>query len=348
MKFKEFLNRVYTQIQVNVQEKIKVQKEVFDVLAKILARVAVYNPCFNFRVLFTGSSYEGLKIGNPDEFDYDLVNDAWAGKISLLMDRNTPVGYGYAEQTVKCLGEKFNKPGTKYLDAGKVRGELRNLVEKAMLELPGMKEKITKRPWEGGPAVTFEIRWTKFPSISIDLAIGLQLPHWPPNARQPPPAAFKPYAGVQLLAQLIPKVKHDPTTNTALWHISFAQVESKIMQTIDDDGGCRKKVLQLAKYFKGKSIAQWHPLATYHLKTILLHMNDDLKRKTDWAPGMLVPRFKEFIDRLLKHIRSASLPSFFLPGFNLFEGKEDIKSSEASVLDFLKTLKGNPQALLQG
>lgn len=61
---------------------------------------------------------------------------------------------------------------------------------------------------------------------------------------------------------------------------------------------------------------------------------------------MLVPRFRELIDRLLKHLRNRSLPSFFNPNNNLFKGKSDLSSALAGVSDFLKMLKANPRAFL--
>ena len=89
-----------------------------------------------------------------------------------------------------CL-DKVKVPGTKRIDVSKVRGHLRNLVEEAMLQ-SGMKGKFVKRPWKGGPAVTFEFVSgdPEFLYISIDLAIGIELPHWPPGAR-PHPAGVK-------------------------------------------------------------------------------------------------------------------------------------------------------------
>jgi len=144
---------VYKKIQVNVQDKIRVQFKVFDELAKIMAKVASADPCYNFRVQFKGSSYEGLKIGKPDEFDYGLVKDAWRGKITLDVDgtkKKPPVGFGYAVPTISTCLDKFIIPGTKHLDADKIRGHLRNLVEDAMLKL-GMKGKeVVKPPWQGG------------------------------------------------------------------------------------------------------------------------------------------------------------------------------------------------------
>lgn len=327
---------MYQKIQVNVYAKIQVKKNVYDKIAKIMAKVAKYDPCYNFRVEFKGSTYEGLKIGKPDEFDFSLVNDNWAGKISLLENATTPVSFGYAVQTVKTCLDKFKIPGTRGIDAAKVRGHLRELVEKAMEE-SGLKGEIVKRPWEGGPVVTFEILWPGFPFISIDLAISLELQQWPPKARSPPPGIKNPRA------ELVPKVK--PGANSQFWLISSAKVETQIMQNIDNDGGCRKKVLQLAKYFMGKGLSRWHPLATYHLKNILFHMNDHWKLTGDWAQGKLVTRFRELIDRLLGHIQEESLFSFFMPDLNLFQDKPDIKSAKTGIDLFLKMLKSNPQDL---
>lgn len=196
----------------NVQKKVSVKLKLYDELARIMTKVASYDPCYNFRVQFKGSSYEGLKIGEPDEFDYGLVNDNWTGKISVLVDANTPVGFGYAVQNVATCLNKFKVPGTKRVDASKVRGHLRDLVEKAMLEL-GMKGRFVKKPWEGGPAVTFEFVSgdPEFLYISIDLAIGIDLPHWLSGTRPRP-------AGVESAkAQLVPKVKLNE--DTAFWQI---------------------------------------------------------------------------------------------------------------------------------
>jgi len=341
VKFNEFLNRAYRQIQVNVQSKVEAKKMVYTEIAKIMTKVATYDSCYNFKVQLKGSAYDGLKIDKPDEFDFGLLNDAWSGKISLQVDKETPAGSAYAVPIVKTCLDKFKIEGTNRLDARKVRGHLRELVEKAMVDLELKGLKIKKRPWEGGPAVTFEFMWTKFPSISIDLAIALELPHWPP-----PTIARPRPVGTDAKMELVPKVKHDESADPAFWQISSAQVEGQIMKNIDKDGGCRKKVLQLAKYFKGKSEGRWYPLASYHLKTILLHMNDEKRQSQYWAQGMLVPRFRDLIDRLLKHLRSGSLLNFFIPEEDLFHGRRDIAVAIGGVNNFLKMLQENPESLL--
>ena len=302
-----------------------------------MASVANDDPCNNFKVEFQGSIYEGLKINQPDELDLGLVNENWAGKISRMDDATTPVAFGYAFQNITTCLDKFKIPGTRRLDAGRVRGHLRELVEKAT-DKSEMRGQIVERPWEGRP---FEILWPGFPFISIDLAISLEMQHWPLQARSPPACIKNPRV------QLVPKVR--PGAKPALWLISFAKVESQIMQNIDNDGGCRRKVLQLTKYFVGKGLGRWYPLATYHLKSILVHvhMNDWRRFTTDWAQGVLVARFRDLIDRLLELIENKSLSSFFMPNFNLFRDKLDIDSSKAGIDLFLKTLRSTPEALLK-
>ena len=133
---------MFGQIQVNVNKKVQVKKNVYAKISNILNKVAKLDPCYNFRVEFKGSTYEGLKIGNPDEFDFGLVNDNWASKISLEVDGNTPAGFAYAAQIVRTCLDKFKIAGTKRLSATKVRDHLRDLVEKAMLERRSREEAV--------------------------------------------------------------------------------------------------------------------------------------------------------------------------------------------------------------
>ena len=144
---------------------------VYTEIAKIIIKVATYDSCYNFQVKFKGSTNEGLKVDKWDEFDFQLVNEAWSGKISLQVDANTPAGSAYAVPIMKTCLDKFKIAGTNHLDGPKVRGHLWELAEKAIVDLKLNGLKIKRRSWEQGPAVTFEIMWSEFPSISIDLQL---------------------------------------------------------------------------------------------------------------------------------------------------------------------------------
>lgn len=69
--------------------------KLYDDLVKIMVKVVFNDFCYIFKVEFKGFSYEGLKIGKLDEFDYGLVNDKWMGKIFVLVDVIIFVGFGY-------------------------------------------------------------------------------------------------------------------------------------------------------------------------------------------------------------------------------------------------------------
>ena len=327
----------------------EVTEKVSSEISRIMEKVATYdNSCFKFRVELQGSTSEGLKIVKPDEFDFGLRNDDWTDKIVLFVNQTAPAGKGYAQSVSKTCLDRFKITGTQALDPLNVRNHLRDLVEQAMIDL-NMKGKVPKRPWVTGPAVTFEFSAKDFvnfvPSerlfrISVDLVIGIDLTQWPAGARERP-------TGVDnARAQLVPKVKLPDQPK--FWRISFSDVEKAIMQNIDNDCGCRKKVLQLAKYFKEKTKERWYPLSTYHLKNVLLHMKEARNDPRDWRPEMLVPRFKEFIEKLLGYVRSGSLPHFFIPRHNLLaEDNPGGVSAITSLTEFLTTLRANPNAFLK-
>jgi hypothetical protein len=88
------------------------------------------------------------------------------------------------------------------------------------------------------------------------------------------------------------------------------------------DGGCRKTLLKIAKYLKTKSDLP-DTVASYHLKTLLLEMNERRKDPADWTEDKLVPRFKELMkmNGFLTALKAGILKSFFIAKFNLFRGK---------------------------
>ena len=105
-------------------------------------------------------------------------------------------------------------------------------------------------------------------------------------------------------------------------------------------GGERKPVLMLAKYFKGNADGNWEPLQSYHLKTIFLYMIKDLPNAEDWAPDKLGTRFQDMIERAVNHIDEQSLPSYFVPEFDLFEylNKTALPQAKAGIYKFIEDL----------
>ena len=192
-----------------------------------------------------------------------------------------------------------------------MRDHMYELVEKALKKL-GVKSEIKK----SGPAINFQIpsKERSFPEIDIDLVLYLQQNTWPASAKPlDPPALMDP--GVSLVAKVL-----EAPENTKVWQITFSSSEILIFKDIDADGGCRKKLLKIAKYLKTKSDLP-DTVASYHLKTLLLEMNERRKDPADWTEDKLVPRFKELMNGFLAALKAGILKSFFISKFNLFRGK---------------------------
>ena len=204
-EFNTYLKRLHSQIDVSSQGLQAEQKRIRKDMKKILKEIKKIDEdsCFEFELQQKGSTVEGLKIGYPDEFDFALVNPKWTGKIVLLETQKTPPGFGFAVDKNKetCLKKYFVK-GKNYVDPGQVRKALRNLVEDAMRNLKMFGRIKDQAVTEGGPAVTFEEitpNDRKYPLISIDLAIAIDLTEWPKSARTLPPEITA--ANAQLVPQ---------------------------------------------------------------------------------------------------------------------------------------------------
>ena len=119
------------------------------------------------------------------------------------------------------------------------------------------------------------------------------------------------------------------------------------MKNIDADRWLSKESSPTSQVLQGEIFGEMASTCYVRFEEpFLLYMNDEKKQANFWAQKELVPRFKEFIDRLLKHLKDGSLPSFFMPQLDLFQNKQDLASAERGVRDFLTMLRGNPQALI--
>lgn len=338
-EFNKFLNKLHRKIDVDIQGKLTEQFKIHEDILGILNKVRKIDYCFGFNLDLKGSTIENVKIGYPDEFDFGLVNPRWTGKIVLLETDQTPAGFGYALQDQQTCLNNYLVKNTNHVDPTKVRGRLRELVERAMREL-GMEGRI-QDVREGGPAVTFEEITPsdrRFPLISIDLAIAIDLREWPKDARKFPPAIMN------ANAQLVPKVLNEPHTD--VWQISFSRVEKKIMENIDRDGGCRRKVLQLAKHLKSRSAGHGFGLASYHLKMTLFYLNKEMNQEEDWAQDKLADRFMDLINRLLHYLSAKKLPSYFIEGYNILKDKSYVRAASRSIKGVITRLYELPDSLI--
>ena len=224
----------------------------------------------------------------------------------------------YLHNTIHLFKRYKLKDPKDAIDPAKVTAHMLDIVTQALSKL-GFRTKVTVV----GPAVNFQIRSreTSFRYIDIDLVLYIKQGKWPPSADlNIPPKLMTRGVG------LVPKVLEAPQ-DTKVWQISFTAAEIILFQDIDEDGGCRKKLLKIAKYLKLAS--KWpDSVSSYHLKTILMKMNREHPNKADWADSKIVPRFEELMSRFLTALKAGKLPRFFIPDFDLFKVKISVRPSK--------------------
>ena len=218
------------------------------------------------------------------------------------------------------------------IDPVQVRAHMKNLVVKALDKL-----EITTIVTEVGPAINFDIpsKEASFPTIDIDLVLYIQQENWPTTATTPLSPELR-----ALGVGLVPKVLEE---DNKVWQISFSAIEIQLFKGIDADGGIRRKLLKIMKYMK--LVTEWpKTVSSYHLKTIIMKTNQDHPDKAYWTDSNLVARFRELLNAFLNALKTKTLPSFFIPTFDLLKGK-DLTEAIQKVEKLIETIKTDPNSL---
>ena len=289
----------------------KVVQEVMPIIQKILKEANSQDPRFSSAPIPMGSYYQGLKIKKADEFDMNvplkgLGNYDWGmderayydfdrevddqlqtypddirvvSKNVRLLD--PPAGFSRLEKI--DVHRMWQDPKLEKLDFGPhiipfiVRRHYRKLVQ-AALRKHELQRTVTVSRRKHGPAVTLNI---KLSSLAHDVSVDLS-PVIETHLSIPPSCGF-PHRGARWPSQLVQQQMLDAgISNTAHhdfeWRWSFVGPEQKMLDGMDADHGCRKKVLRI---LKGLAQDFWATstkpaLTSYHLKVsqiILSHVD---------------------------------------------------------------------------
>ncbi len=211
---------------------------------------------------------------------------------------------------------------------------MKDLVTQALKKL-GIETTVT----EVGPSINFDLTYEEVPyPIDIDLVLYIQQKEWPASAT----VHLKPKLK-DLGVGLTPKVLKAPQNNK-VWEMSFSNIEINIFKDIDADGGIRKKLLRIVKYLKLRT--KWPKVvASYHLKHLVMKMNQNNPSKAFWSDSNLVARFRDVMQTFLTAIEQGDLRSFFIPTRNFYAGK-DLKETVVIVKKLIHTIETNPNSLL--
>jgi len=100
------------------------------------------------------------------------------------------------------------------------------------------------------------------------------------------------------------------------WRQSFSLEEKALLSTLDQYNGCHKQVLRILKVMRNRE--SW--LTSYHFKTALLYMADELEDPEDGRDEHIGQRLMDVLSEMEMGLGEGKMPSYFQPGINLLDG----------------------------
>ncbi|RZC41711.1 Mab-21 domain containing protein, partial [Asbolus verrucosus] len=187
------------------------------VLNTIINKMKEKDPLFKAlftRVFYGGSYYDGLRVGNPEEFDLDLLLSLPTFAEPTLTTSNIP---GFVHLQLKKFDAWMKQPEAmpayrtfsnlfddqRYLDTQKVLAWMEGIVQKSLNDFPtsGSKKMLTNENGrfevivqKGGPALTLKISGPSGLKMDVDLVtcFVFHADKWPTNGFKKNPVRSKP------------------------------------------------------------------------------------------------------------------------------------------------------------
>lgn len=362
----QYINKNF--ISISKEDNDKVQPILKFVIETIITGLKE-NPLFKKMytdVLYGGSSYSGLKVGKPEEFDIDLrLVLPTLTKPTLELSKEP--GFVKYHMTDWATFEKniiyadFKgldklKDNENYIIADQVLNWFKSTV---VLFLNGKKStnNQTSIPYKdtfvkirlttSGPAVTLRVTCGKI-KFDVDLVVvfRMQEKDWP----------SKPFKDIPVECDrekefmLVPKVPKNYTSETKrCWRMSFQQQESILLKKKDN---C-KTALRIIKKIRDK---QNHKMiSSYFIKTVFLH---ELHKQTRefWSYPLsfvlmqMLKKYKTYLDdanipyywnkqnNLLQHIDGVTIDNFkFFIGRVIDSTERNIVDNPYKMADYIST-----------
>ena len=129
------------------------------------------------------------------------------------------------------------------------------------------------------------------------------------------------------------------------WRRSFSLDEKELLRTLDEDNGCRKQVLRVLKAIRYRDSGGMGGLTSFHLKTVLFRMTDELSDEEEWESDHLGERLMDVIGQLEQELSEGDMPNYFLPEVNLLDGKKH--ATIVSVYGRMKNLRNKKQKIMK-
>ena len=323
---------------IKYQEETKMVKStVKKLVQKICKRISELDDRFTNTLVQSGSTCEGTKVGQPDEFDFICLLDNLDDLCDIDEKKTaTDDGFAYLKMKKSCVlryRSFFDANG--YLDTDKVRGKFTKLLERILGEnelwnSPNLYFIVSSKFSVRSPVCSFSIVvfccLYKGLTISIDLVPAFRKRGWwPRNFNVPVCSSIQEEDLKQGCLLLLQTEQNQHGTPISKVRVSMAPLEFRCLKglpktaldayifakIICDDRICPN--IAFDEIVRAKDV-----ITSYMLKNCLLHVyydmyNSDIQSSEDKL-GITLNIFR----KLLICAQQRELPSFFLPDQNIF------------------------------
>ncbi|XP_068712037.1 cyclic GMP-AMP synthase-like receptor [Montipora foliosa] len=353
---------------VNQSEAKLIREKLERLVINVLSLVEKRDKRFQSSLIKSGSVYEGVKVGKPDEFDFMI-------RLNLLTDKASfhpcDKGEGYVKLDLDEYDWREFKDEEGFFNPNLLCRHFKKLVNESSsdAEVPdGLRiQRVRREYFDGswgpvfsdllgnssgqenpsgvmysethGPATTLYIDWEGGESyrglkIGVDLTLSLEYP----SSKLP----------VQL-AKLPPEVDmilqksgfHVVPAGFDVWRISFSMVEQEVLYTSPEGFKACYRVLKIVRDDVSESLGLNPCLVpSYMFKTVLVsHLfttPGHLWEKDLWSQTII-----QILDLVLQGMKRGGIQSFFIPRYNLLSARDrDHKLRQFVVEEMLNQMKG--------
>ncbi|XP_065287290.1 cyclic GMP-AMP synthase-like receptor isoform X2 [Dermacentor albipictus] len=311
------------------------------------------------RLYYTGSSYEGLRIRQADEFDINLVMKLPVEEDDFKLVAETPghVSYTLTRVCYERLLETMKGPEIKsFCDvfSNDLKFQpllwqqwLQSVMDKAREAYRLQHEKEDSEYFEltvrqSGPAWTLLVHLSDGSQIDIDLVPVLEHDFNCLPANVPRQKWFE-----ELLEKndkkwfMVPK---PPKDNQNLWRIHFPNAEKKLIKHL----GCIKPTIRFLKALRDKQ--KW-PLSSYSIKTVVMHHRLENRENVYWQNEHQWTVLLDVLMRLrvMLHPSGPGICSLFDNNVSLIgDMRDDTRKNIAQrLLRISNSLANNPERVLE-
>ncbi|XP_031550170.1 cyclic GMP-AMP synthase-like [Actinia tenebrosa] len=310
-------------------ELLDIERKVKDSVSKILERTTIEDPSFEFKdVILSGSMAEGLKVRQLNEFDFLLVLNT---KFEVKEDDTLQPGF------VNIISEEKLHPFS-------LRRKFYRALMKALQNLD-LTDKVLVTVKIHAVSVKLRIvdDTLSCSNIDVDLVLALQPPlsFWPRCSKTWQETSSHNGLPAEVIEEVIANgvyfvPRYESGKQEPQWRVSFSVAESIIMRRLTEGQRSAFRVMKvILERQKKKSIEDKETgnliesfvdkmTTTYHIKTILLHLNEDASLSKLEERQYLICILKA----LLHSLKTMHLTHYFIPDINLYSGLKELPSGK--------------------